>query len=46
MTEGEVGKRCVLFTDQLGFYFCMLAGFLTDLMMLFLNELGCMYTDL
>lgn len=48
MTEGEVGKRCVLFIDQLWkyFYFCLLAGFsLTDLMILFLNELSCKYTD-
>lgn len=48
MTEGEVEKRCVLFIDQLWkyFYFCMLAGFsLTDLMILFPNELSCMYTD-
>jgi len=44
----EVGKRCVLFIDQLWkyFYFCLLAGFsLTDLMILFLNELSCKYTD-
>lgn len=48
MTEGEVGKRCVLFIDQLWkyFYFCLLAGFsLTDLLILFLNELSCKYTD-
>lgn len=48
MTEGEVGKRCVLFIDQIWkyFYFCLLAGFsLTDLMILFLNELSCKYID-